>query len=190
MTRLRRLAVFAAVLSLGLLPLGLALAATPSGGFSLQSNVAFSVPASGNVLTAYTVPIQPSHSVAYTAGTAANQINKGAQAGGSAAASAATIDLSTVTCVDGTTGLSHVREYVIYNDSTTAALTLDLTVSNSLKEWVSAGTGTKLTIEPGAVFRVSKPKGTNGYVVDSTHKIVTLDPGANTVAYRAIFLGD
>jgi hypothetical protein len=149
------------------------------------------IPVGSNAPTAYNIPVNPSLGVTYAAGTGANQANKVAAPSGSAAASPSTIDLSSQACVDGQTGFSHVREVIVFNDSPTAVLTLDFTASNAWTAPFSAGgTTAKLDIQPGTSQRFNKPIGTNGFVVDSTHKILTLDPGASTVAWRAVIVGD
>lgn len=166
-------------------------ASVPSGTVSTNVNVTVAVPASGNVLSAQNLPVQVSQSLTYTAGTAANQVNKVATVGGTATASPASIDLTSVVCVDGQVGFSHIREVIAYDDDATNGLLWDFTATNALTAMFSAGgTTAKLTVQPGAHQRFAKPLGTNGYVVDSTHKIVSLDPGANTIAYRVIILGD
>jgi len=162
-----------------------------AGTVAMNVNFSVGLAATGNVLTAYSVPVSPQQTHSYTAGTGAAQINKVAGLGGSAAASPASIDLTAVVCADGTTGLSHVRELIVYNDSTTNVLTWDFTVSNALTAMFSAGgTSAKVSVNPGAHQRFNVPLGTNGYVVDSTHKIISLDPGANTIAYRIVLAGD
>lgn len=164
---------------------------TPSGGLTFSSSLSVAVAASGNVLSGYNVPVQPTALVTtYAAGTAAGLINRIASLAGSAAATPATIDLTTVVCVDGAVGFTHVREIIVYNDSTTAPLLLDCTVANSLIAFCSAGGATlKLIIEPGIPYRIAKPLGTTGYTCTST-KYLTLDPAAATVAYRVILCGD
>ena len=164
---------------------------TPAGSIALNVNLAVAIPASGNVLTAYTIPVQPQQSQGYAAGTGAGQINKVAELGGSAAAAPVSIDLTAVTCVDQTTGFSHVRELIVFNDDATHTLTWDFTVTNALVAMFAAGGATaRITINPGTHQRFNVPLGTSGYVVDGTHKIITLDPGANTIAYRAVLAGD
>lgn len=163
----------------------------PSGGFNLSSNLAFAVQAGGNILNNYTVPIQPTHQTNYGPGTGPNQINKGAQQGGIASASPATADLTAIVCVDGTTGFAHVREFAVYNDATNDSfvLKLDFSVSNAWDPFIE-GTAVKIDIPAGGVFRLPKPIGTNGWTVDSTHKAISLDPGANNVPYRLVVAGD
>jgi hypothetical protein len=164
----------------------------PSGSINLNCQLSVQVPAAGNNLSAYTVPVSPSSQAAYAAGTAANQVNKVATVGGSAAASPVSIDLTSVVCVDGSTGFAHVRELIIFNDDTNDphVLKLDMTVSNAFTNGYDTITAGKIDIAAGEAFRRSKPIGTNGWVVDSTHKIVDIDPGANTVPYRVVIAGD
>lgn len=167
------------------------MASTPSGSIQFAPNIQVAIPAAGPV-AGYNIPVQPPATVlSYAAGTAANQIQKVAAPSGSAAATPASIDLTTIVCVDGTTGFAHWREIVVYNDNTTNVLTWDFTATNANTAMFGAGGVTaKVTIEPGTFARFSKPLGSAGYTVDSTHKIISLDPGANTIAYRVIILGD
>ncbi|HXS24479.1 MAG TPA: hypothetical protein VN719_09630 [Gemmatimonadales bacterium] len=162
--------------------------ANVSGGFTLSSNLVFAIPAGANVLTAYNVPIQPNANYSYTPGTGANQMNKGYQASGNAAAAPVSIDLTTVVCVDGSTGLAHVRELLIFNDDPTHTLNWDMTIVNSLLGPFTVAT--KWTIPPLSHARIANPASAAGWTVDSTHKIVDLDPGANTIAYRLVAGGD
>ena len=186
--RLRRLFLILPLLAVSAFAFA---ASTPSGTVSMKVNLAVAIPAGGDVITAYTVPVQPTQTLTYAAGTAAGQINKVASVGGSAAAAPASIDMTTASCVDNTTGFAHVREVIVFNDSTTNNLTWDFTVANGWVAPFSAGGATaKLTIPPGSNQRFPIPNGTNGWVVDATHKVISLDPGANTVAYRVVLAGD
>lgn len=186
--RLRRLFLLFALL---VPAAGLLAAGTPAGDVTLSCNLSVAIPAGGNVITAYTVPVQPSQKISYNAGTGANQVNKVAQAGGNAAAAAASIDLSSLACVDGTTGFAHWRELLVFNDDTTNNLTWDFTATNANIAMFGAGGATaKITIPPGSCQRFSIPKGATGATVDGTHKVISLDPGANTIAYRVVAAGD
>jgi hypothetical protein len=88
-------------------------------------------------------------------------------------------------------GFTHVRERVIINLDAVHSLSTgdDGVVTNA---WIAYAGGTHpvRTIEPGAHDRVSKPLGTNGYLVDATHKIIRIDPGAFTINCVLIVLGD
>src|SRR6185437_1077142 len=158
-----------------------------SGGITLSSSLVQQLDAGAARLNAFAVPVQPSLTQSYAAGTGANQANNIYQASGSAAAAPVDTDLTTCVCVDGSTGFSHVREVILFNDDTNDAHTLliDGSVSNAFAPYLQ-GTAPKLEVRGGAAERKSHPIGTNGWTVDSTHKVFAIDPGANTVAYRLI----
>lgn len=166
------------------------MAGTISGTTTFGSGVTVNVPPGTN-LANYSVSVNPSSTITWATGTGASQANKVAQVSGSAAAAAASVDLSALACVDGQTGFSHWREVIVYNDDATHTLLWDFTATNANVAMHGAGgTTDKLTIEPGEWVRFGKRNGTNGYTVDSTHKVISLDPGANTVAYRVYVIGD
>jgi hypothetical protein len=165
------------------------MSSTVSGSIGLAVNLSAKVAAVTNLLTAYPIPVQPAAAgVSYSAGTAANQANKIYAFSGTATAATVDLDLTAAVCVDGSVGFSHVRELIIYNDSLTQTLTAGVG-TNPFTPFFT-GTTPAEVIEPGSVFRKAKPLGTNGWVVDSTHKVVRVDPGANTIAYRMIVVGD
>lgn len=165
------------------------MSASVTGSVSLSVNMNVAIPTGANVLNGYTVTVNPSPaSASYSPGTAANQANKIYQYKGSAVAATVDLDLTAAVCVDGTTGFSHVREKIVYNDDAVNNLTLGLG-TNPFTPYLG-GTTPTVIIPPGSVFRIPNPLGTNGWVVDSTHKIVRVDPGANTIAYRMIIIGD
>jgi hypothetical protein len=167
------------------------MSSNPSGSITLQSTLNVGIPAGGNVITPYNVPVQPTQTHSYSAGTGANQINKVAELGGSAAASPASIDLTTAVCVDGTTGFAHWREILVFNDDPTNVLKWDFTATNANTAMFNAGgTTANLSIQPGTHQRFTCANNAAGYVVDSTHKVIKLDPGANTIAYRVVVAGD
>lgn len=162
-----------------------------SGGITLSSSLAQSLDAGATRLNQFTAPVQPSQTISYGPGTGPGQANKIYQASLSLAATPTSLDLTAVVCLDGSTGFSHVREVIVFNDDTNDAHTIvyDGSVSNAFAPFL-AGTGPKITIQGGASERKSRPLGTNGWTVDSTHKVVALDPGANTVACRVVIVGD
>ena len=110
---------------------------------------------------------------------------------GTATAAVVDTDLTSVVCEDGTTGLTHVRELIVFNDDATNTLSLNLSVSNSFGVRFAAGTSVVVPIPPGSFFRMPAiPNAANGYVVDSTHKVVEVDPSTHTIAFRILALGD
>lgn len=136
----------------------------------------------------------------YTLGTAAGQLNLVAISSGSAAASPVSIDLTSLTDPSGAAvNFAKIRAALILNDSTTdgSFLLLDNTVTNGWGSPFNNITTAKLKIPAGATvngtnypgfFMICGPN-TTGLTVDSTHKIVSLDPGANTIPYRILWLG-
>lgn len=164
------------------------MAATVSGSVELVSDIMFNIPAGGANLQAYSIPCPIDIDLTYSPGTGPNQVQKGAVYQGSAPGSPVSIDLLTVACVDGTAGFAHVREVIATDDDGANVLKLDLTVASSfLGPYESA---VKVDIQPGTAARMSKPLGANGWPVTSSSHLLTLDPGANTVAYRYLILGD
>lgn len=166
------------------------MSSTISGGVSLSCSINVAV-APGTNLAGYTIPVNPQGQASYSAGTGASQASKVYQASLSLAAAVTSLDLTTVVCVDGTTGFSHVREVIIFNDSATDGQTITLdNVSNTITGYWLGGTTPTTSIQAGTNWRQSKPLGSAGWVVNSTNKILALDPGAATIACRVVILGD
>ena len=179
--------------------------ATTSGTATVGMKMSDALAASATRLQGFTVPIEPvnvltvSNGASGTAGTYAVSSNVGAgpvlankiyMSSGSAAASPVDIDLATVTNVDGTTGFASVRRIEIYNDATTAAFTLTTGGgTNPFKPYLS-GTSPTFAIDPGMPFIAGRILSTAGYTVDASNKVVRLDPGANTVPYRIVVIGN
>lgn len=167
------------------------MAGTISGTIRLVSKLKTTIPSDPGLTDGYDAPAGADDTVTYGPGTGPGQANRLYSHGATATASPAVFDLSTIVTADGQVGLSHWRELIVYNNDAVHDLVWDFTVANAnTAMFSSGGTGVKLTIPPGGHHRFTKPLGTSGYVVDGTHKVVSLDPGANTVAYRFIALGD
>lgn len=163
------------------------MSSTLLGAVRIVSTMSVAV-APGTGLNTYSVAVQPDTSTSYTTGTGANQAQRVAQVSGTATAAPADTNLATVVCVDGSVGFSHVREVIVFNDHASSDLLLDGSVANG---WVAYQSGTaKITVPASSSIRLSKPKGTNGWTVDNTHKVVSLDPTAATIPYRVYVLGD
>lgn len=162
---------------------------TISGAIRLVSTIAMRFATGAGVISPYTIAATPDDTATYGAGTGPNQANRLATPSGTTTISTlVTIDLSTIVCVDQAVGFGHLRELIVYNDDTANVLRYDPTVTNSfLGPLVTAA---KIDVPPGSVLRFSRPLGTNGWVVDGTHKVLTLDPGAFAVPYRVMLLGD
>lgn len=151
------------------------------------------LPISGTVLTSYGVPCKPPDiQRIYSNGTAANQGTKFYQVKKTATAALSTTDLTTVVCSDGTVGISHVREGIIWIDDTDATHTANLTTpTNSFLLRFLGGTAPTITLQPGVPWAFPAcPLATTGYTVDSTHKTIDFDPGSATIIYRILIIGD
>lgn len=171
------------------------MATTISGSVSINVNLNSSVPTGGAVLTQYTVPVNVVSSTSYTTGTGGNAANLIATAGGTATATPANVDMRALTAGDGTStsALAAVREVIIFNDTTTAGFVLNMVLdaSNAWTAFMSGTlTGVKLGIPAGSSLRLFRPADSAGWTVDSTHKVLSLDPGANTIAYRVVIAGN
>jgi hypothetical protein len=163
-----------------------------TGGVSLSTTFTQQLDAGNLRLNAYPVPVQPAQQASYGTGTGPLAVQKIAQGGGTTTGGAPTdLDLSTVVCVDGSTGFAHVREVLVFNDDGANPLAVgdDGVVTNAWAAWAS-GTAARQSVQAGACFRAAKPMGTLGFVVDGTHKVLRLSSGASAVAYRYVIAGD
>lgn len=170
------------------------MATTVSGTITLNTTLNDTVASGGAVLTTYTVPVNVTHSQAYATGSSANQVANIATAGGSAAATPANVDIRALTALDGTStsAWTVVREVIIYNDSTSAGFILNyvLDASNAFTAFMTGTlTGVKLGIPAGSCLRLFRPLDSAGWTVGSSARIISLDPGANTIAYRVVVAG-
>ncbi len=164
---------------------------TVGGSVRLVSSLTTTIPAAAGLNNGYAIPAGLDYSIFFSPGTGPRQGNRVYSSPGIAAAAPASIDLSTIVTADGQVGLSHWRVLIVCNDDPVNPLVWDFTATHANTEMFAAGGVTaKLTIEPGGFQAFVKPLGTNGGVIDSTHNVVALDPGANTVSYRFIALGD
>lgn len=176
---------------------------TTSGNIAVTAQLRESLAASATRLQGYDVPIQPSNTYTISDGTGAGTVTvssgagsitlKGTriyQAAGTAAASNVDIDLTAVTCVDGSTGFSYVRAILIFNDATTTAFTLTTGAGTNPFVPYLGGTTPTVIIDPGSMFMAYRPLATNGYTVDSSNKTVRLAPGSNSVPYRIVVVGN
>ncbi len=124
----------------------------------------------------------------YTHGTAANQANQPwGSAGVELAAAPGNIDLSGV-IVDafGTTiAFSKIKELWIFNTSIVSGE--NLTLTGNWGNAVFGGTFLHI-VPPSGHYHVSSP--IDGYAVTATSAdIITIDPGADTITYKAWALG-
>lgn len=176
---------------------------TTSGSLSFALQLKETLAASAARLFGYDVPIQPSNTYSISDGSTAGTVtittnagsitvkaNKIYQASGTASATPTDIDLTATTNVDGTTGFSYVRGIIIFNDATTDAYTLTTGAGTNPFKTYLGGTSPTLAIDPGGMFMLMKPLGTNGHAVtNSSNDILRLDPGANNVPYRIVIFG-
>lgn len=166
--------------------------ASTSGTIQLASTITDTLAAGATRPAAVAVSLQISGASAtttYSNGTAASQVSRAYYFTGSAAATPTTIVLSTIVCTDGGVGFTHVREILIYNDSSTDGQTL--TVGGGTTPFTPdlAGTSPTMTVQAGTSKRyVSKPLGTTGHAV-STNINLRIDPGASTITFRVLILG-
>jgi hypothetical protein len=146
------------------------------------------IPAGTTIKSA--IPVSTTHStlVSYSNGTSALQASKSAYL--SATYSAGTdVDISAVVCVDGTTGLTHVRTLVLVNNSTTVSITVGGSASNAFEYFVGA-TGDKVQLAPGARLLLECPNDATGWLVDVTHKNLKIAAVTGTAVVEIFALGD
>jgi hypothetical protein len=168
---------------------------------TLNLNIGTSQTASSGLI----VPQTLSAAIAYTGlqltnGTGSGAVDLVYAKALSLAGSATTLDLTSVTDLSGASiSFARVRVLVIQNLATTAAYTV--TVGNAASNIFTgfiASTGT-VVIQPnvGATSNYSSHVFTDlystgastGAYVDSTHKNLKLDPGANTISVNVLILG-
>lgn len=166
------------------------MASTVSGTLTLSSTLNVAVPVGPTALTAYNIGIAPNLTNSYAAGSGPNQGNKIYQSSLTATGAVADLDLTAAVCVDGTVGFTHVRELWIFNDATTVGYTLTYGLGTNPFSPMLGGTTPTVVISPGSVQRFYRPLDTLGWTVSGSIKTVRVDPGANTIAYRIIVLGD
>lgn len=127
------------------------------------------------------------------AGTTVGQIDSLAAPSGSAAAAVATVDLrgslsSPVTQL-GTQSFTDLVLMWIENQATTTGKTLDVGAgSNPVTSWVKAS-GDAVKLYPGGFFLYYAGAVDDCGTTAATGDIISLDPGANTVAYQTLFAG-
>jgi hypothetical protein len=137
---------------------------------------------------AVSVPLQLTKSVTYTNGTGSGALNCEAYLSDSAtAATPEDLDLTLLVRTDGGTGFSNCKFLEIFNDHATAQLTIKAPASNGFNYWAAAS-GDGFIIEP-LTSKVIYWSALSGGTVNGTNKLVTVDPGASTIAYRVIAAG-
>lgn len=170
------------------------MASTSSGSSSRTCGFTTNVPVGTNVIVAYNVGTNLTNPITWNSGAAgAGNIGKVAQLTGSSSTGGASAgDLTSITFTDGTSGsFSHVREIIISNGGAAGiGLILDGSVANNFWSQFLGGTNPTLTIPGGSAFSLPIPLDTNGWVVDSSHKLLQLKSTSSTPAYSIIIVGD
>lgn len=145
--------------------------------------------------TEASIPVNVTVNESYSAGTAANQINKVAYSSGTASAATVTLDFTALPCLNAETGFAAVRGVVVINDSTNPAhvLTVKPAATNGWVGPFGAATHTIAidgsTSATKAKLILTRPGTTAGWTVSPTVKDFVLDPGANNIPYRVIVWG-
>ena len=175
--------------------------ATNTSGTVVQQ-LSFTEVITAGVISTLNLPAILNDNFTYGNGTSAGNVDYIYAKSLSLAGSATTLDLTSLTDLNGgSVNFARVRELVIVNLATTAAYTVTAEpgVSNP---WTTGpwGTSTSTTIIPtnvGATGNYSFFRfvdrytvgATTGAYVDGTHKTIKLDPGANTISVYVLILG-
>ena len=168
---------------------------------NLNINAAFSQTVSSGVIGSYSVPANLQLSQQFANGTGSGQVDLCYAAKLSLAGSATTLDLTSITDVSGATvNFARVRLIVVQNLATTAGYTVTVgaAATNAWTGFLGTTTST-LVLQPNvgatanqslwlAIDSFSTGASTGAYV-DSTHKSLKLDPGANTISVNVLILG-
>lgn len=168
---------------------------------TVNLNAAFNEVISSGVITSQNIPANLLQTLSYTNGTGSGQVDLIYAKQLSLAGSATTLDLTSVTDLSGTSiSFARVRELWIQNLATTAAYTVTVGAAATNQFVGFLGTTTSTCIIPTnvgatgnyAVVRFCDPYTTGastGAYVDSTHKNLKLDPGANTISVNVLIIG-
>jgi hypothetical protein len=159
-----------------------------SGEISLSCNVKATLPETASRPSSSVVTFPILEKVSYSLGDASDQISKAFYYSDSLVGAAFVLNLSTMVCIDGTVGMTHVRELIIINkgDSETEFLTL-FGGANAFKPHL-IGTDPTERLEAGSTFRLSKPKWPLGFVVGSNVNM-SIDPGLLTIPVKIYVFG-
>ncbi len=167
--------------------------AATSGTITLAADFIDALPVSAARLTAFNLPVRYVQALAVTNGAGPGLASKCYQSTTTLNAAAASIDLTAVTCTDGTTGFAHVRGLFVFNTDTTASHSVkigDDGVGTNIFLGGFLGTAPQRTVQASGFYADVIPIATNGYTVDSSHKNLRFDPGANLVVINIIVVGD
>lgn len=172
---------------------------------SMITNFGFTENITAGVINPLALGTSINQNINYANGTGAGQIDLLYGKVLNLAGSATTLDLTSLTDLNGAAiNFARVRELVIVNQAITAGfiVTIGAAASNA---WSTGALGTATStsiLQPSvttpaqllglSMFRWSDPftvgASTGGYV-DSTHKALKLDPGANTINISIIIAG-
>lgn len=168
---------------------------------NLNINAAFNQTVSSGVVASYSVPASLSMSPSFSNGTGSGAVDLCYAKQLSLAGSATTLDLTSLADLSGATvSFARVRLIIIQNLATTAGYTVTVGAAAS-NQWTGfLGTATStVVLQPnvGATAAQSIFMGldlystgaTTGAYVDSTHKSLKLDPGANTISVNILIVG-
>lgn len=139
----------------------------------------------------------------YDIGTTVGKFNVVAVAAGTAASAPSAFDLTTILDPFGAAAVfAKVNYILICNDATAdgSKLLLDGTVTNAWTSWCNSIATSKLVIPSGFVDPGNSTSNipgmallfggnTTGLGVGGSNKIISLDPGANTIPWRVFLLG-
>jgi hypothetical protein len=162
------------------------------GGTS-QLSAGFNQTVSSGVITSQTIPASISLTTQYGNGTGAGQVDLIYAKQLTLAATPTTLDLTAVTDLSGASvNFARVREMAIQIVDKTAGhnVTLGNAATNAFSAFWGA-TGTDVVFA-GSIRYFTDPTSTGagvGAIVDSTHKNLKLDPGANTVVINILVVG-
>lgn len=177
----------------------MATATNVTGTVTLNAN--FTEVVTSGVISTLQLPATINQTISYGNGTSTGNVDYIYAKQLSLAGSATTLDLTSLTDLNGgSVNFARVREVIIVNLATTAGYTLTIGpgVSNPWTTGPIAASST-VVLQPSvgqttgsATFRASDPwsvGATTGWYVDSTHKTLKLDPGSNTLSCYVVLVG-
>lgn len=154
---------------------------------SLNTN---SVLSYGDSYATSTLPLAISATFRLTNGTSSGNLDAVATDVNTLAASGnQTIDLTSVTLIDGTSsGFSNLKGFFVFITSTTGQLRVGGSGTNTLQLWFSDDSDSSVIYPSGVPFMQGSPA---GITVDSTNKtiILTNTHGSESVTYRWVAVG-
>ena len=137
--------------------------------------------------TTPTDPVSISPRRRFTYGTGTDQINEGVHDRRSLAATSENLDLqATLANAFGDNPVfTKIRAILFHNRETTSGY--DLTLTGNFMQRFAGGTP-QHTVPPGGVYLITSP--IDGWTVtNTTYDTITVNSGANTVAYDVVILG-